>query len=141
MLHEPTRRLWAEVNTDTKDERWNEGRSKLEAPRDASGVLDNNVSAEAQEDTGDDPKLPEHDERTTNASGGHLGGVDRDSGVLCSNADTHDETCREELLPRLCESGTNWSGSKAEGSHEDLAATTKVVVEGIDDEGATVWTC
>jgi len=99
VLHEPTRRFWAEEDADSENERWNEGRSELKAPCDASGILDNNVGTEAQEDTRNDPKLPEHDECTTNAGRSHLCGIDRDGSVLCSNADTHDEPCGEELLP------------------------------------------
>ena len=138
MLHEPTRRLRTKEDTNCQDERWNEGRSELEAPRDASGVLNNNVGAESQEDTSDDPELPEHDQSTTNTGGSHLCRVDRDGSVFRSNADTHNEACGEEFLPCSCESGTNWSCGEAESGHEDLATTTKVVVKGIDDEGTTV---
>lgn len=66
----------------------------------------------------------------------HLGGVNGDSGVLGSNADAHDEASSEETLPCSGEAGTDGSGSQAERSEEDLTATAKVVVEGIDNECA-----
>lgn len=51
MLHEPTRRLGAEIDTGAQNERWDEGRTELETPGDITGVLDNDVGAETQEDT------------------------------------------------------------------------------------------
>jgi hypothetical protein len=87
--------------------------------------------------TCDDPELPEHHKRTTNAVGSHLSGIDRHSGVLRANADTHDEASGKEFLPCSCESGTNWGGGKAQGSNKDFTTTTKIVVHWVDDEGAT----
>jgi hypothetical protein len=51
MFHEPTRRLGTEEDADGEDEGRNECRSELEAPCDGTGILDNNVGAEAEEDT------------------------------------------------------------------------------------------
>ena len=113
----------------------------MKTPRDSSSILDDDVGAEAQEDTSDDPKLPEHDECTTNASWSHLCGVDGYGSVLRSDADAHDEACGEELLPGLRKGRSNWSGGEAESGHKDLATATKVVVEGINDESATVRYC
>jgi hypothetical protein len=51
VLHEPTRGLGAEEDTDEEDERWDEGRTKLETPGNGTNVLDDNIGAEPQEDT------------------------------------------------------------------------------------------
>jgi hypothetical protein len=87
--------------------------------------------------TCDDPELPEHDKCATNAVGSHLSGIDGYSGVLRTNADTHDEASGKEFLPCSCESGTNWGGSKAQRSNKNFATTTEPVVHWVDDEGAT----
>ena len=42
--------------------------------------------------TDHDPELPEHNEGTSDPMGGHLGGVDGDCSVLCTDTDTHDKT-------------------------------------------------
>ena len=89
------------------------------------------------QNTESDPELPEHHKRTTNAVGSHLSRVDRYSGVLRANANAHDEASGEELLPCSRETRTNWRGSKTQGSDEDFATTTKVVVHWVNDEGAT----
>jgi len=99
MLHQPSWRFWAEVDANSQDEGRNESRSELKAPCDSSGILDNDIGAEAQEDTSNDPELPEHDKRATDASRCHLCGIDRDSSVLRTDTDAHDEACGEELLP------------------------------------------
>jgi hypothetical protein len=91
VLHEPTGRFRAEEDTDCQNERWNEGRSKLKAPCDRSGVFDDHVGAEAQEDTSNNPKLPKHDECATNTSGSHLCRVYRYCSVLRTDTDAHDE--------------------------------------------------
>lgn len=49
--------------------------------------------------TSNNPQLPEHDKSATNPSRSHLCRVDRDRGVLCANADAHDESCGEQSLP------------------------------------------
>lgn len=51
ILHEPSRRLRAEENADSEDERWDERRAKLETPSNATGVLDYDIGAETQENT------------------------------------------------------------------------------------------
>jgi len=51
VLHQPTRRFGAEENAAHKDEGWNEGRSKLKTPCNARNIFDDNVCAEATEDT------------------------------------------------------------------------------------------
>lgn len=51
LLHEPTRRLGAEVDTDGKEEGGDEGRSELETPSDLADVLDDDVGGESEEDT------------------------------------------------------------------------------------------
>lgn len=135
VLHQPTRRLGAEEDADGEEQGGDEGRAELKTPSDLGNVLDDNVGAEAQEDTGDDPELPEHDKGTTDTGGSHLGGEDGDSSVLGTDTDTHDKTSGEELLPGPGETGTNGGGSQAKTSDEDLTTTTEVVVEGIDDEG------
>ena len=88
--------------------------------------------------TGHDPKLPEHDEGTSNSSRGHLGRVDGNGGVLCTDTDTHDEARSEQPLPRLCESRTDRAGSEAASGKENLASSAEIVVEWIDDEGASI---
>lgn len=87
--------------------------------------------------TCDDPELPEHDESTSDAMGGHLGREDGDRCVLRTDANTHDETCREQSLPGVCKGRSDGRGSQAQSSHEDLSATTEVVVKGVDNESAT----
>lgn len=118
MLHEPTRGLGAKEDPNEEDEGWDEGRTELETPSDGTNVFDNDVGAEAQEDTcgrqsasvsrratkgrqltDHDPKLPEHDEGTSNSSRGYLGRVDGDRGVLCTDTDTHDKSRREQSFP------------------------------------------
>jgi len=47
MFHKPSRRLWAEPDAATKDERRNERRAELEAPSDGSSVFDNDIGAES----------------------------------------------------------------------------------------------
>ena len=51
VLHEPARRLGAEEDTDEEDKGGDECRPELEAPGDATGVFDDDVCAETQEDT------------------------------------------------------------------------------------------
>jgi len=51
VLHQPTRRFGAEENTAHQNERWDEGRSKLETPCDARDIFDDDVCAEAEENT------------------------------------------------------------------------------------------
>jgi len=51
MFHEPARRFWTEEDADSEDEGRDERRSELEAPCDLAGILDNNVGAEAEENT------------------------------------------------------------------------------------------
>ena len=51
VLHEPTRRLRAEEDTDTEDERWDEGRAELKSPGNSASVLDDDIGAETQENT------------------------------------------------------------------------------------------
>lgn len=51
VLHEPTRGLGAKVNADGKDERWDKGRTKLQAPLEVVlDAQDGNVSKETKED-------------------------------------------------------------------------------------------
>ena len=51
MLHEPSRGLWAKVDSDHEDERRDKGGTKLETPGDPTRVLDNDIGAETKEDT------------------------------------------------------------------------------------------
>lgn len=159
MLHEPTGRLWAEVDSDSKEQRWDEGRSELKTPSDVTNIFDDDVGAETKEDacgrnsvivpflpangierdlTDNDPELPEHDECASNPCRGHLRRVDRDSRVLCTDADTHNEPRSEQSFPRLGKGGTNGGGCETESSDENLTSPAQVVVERINDESATV---
>ncbi len=45
--------------------------------------------------TNHDPKLPEHDEGTSNSGGGVLSGVDGDCGGFDTHTDTHEQTAGE----------------------------------------------
>lgn len=156
VLHEPTRRLGAEPNTQTEEERWNECRAELETPGDIAGVHDDAVGRETQEDTcfilvpvdhtvkrniltSHNPKLPEHDEGTADTVRCHLSREDRDRGVLCTDADAHDESRSKQGLPGVCEPGADGRGSEDDGSDKYLTATTEVMVERVDDEGAAVY--
>ena len=51
VLHQPARGLGTEKDTQKKDEGWDERRTKLETPGNAADVFDNDIRAEAQEDT------------------------------------------------------------------------------------------
>lgn len=51
MLHQPARRLGAEKDTGAQGEGRDECRTELQTPSDITGVLDNDVGAETQEDT------------------------------------------------------------------------------------------
>jgi hypothetical protein len=88
--------------------------------------------------TSHDPKLPEHDEGASNSSRGHLSRVDRNSGVLGTNTDSHNEPRNEQAFPSLREARANRGRSETESSEEDLASSAKVVVQRIDDESTTV---
>lgn len=68
---------------------------------------------------------------------GHLSRVDGDSCVLGTDTNSHDESGNEETFPGLGESGTDRGGGQTESSDKDLASSTQVVVEGIDDESTT----
>ena len=50
MLHKPTRRLGTEKDTTAQDEGWDERRTKLETPSNATDVLNNDIGTKAQED-------------------------------------------------------------------------------------------
>lgn len=50
LLHEPTRRLGAEEDASTQDERRNERRAQLETPGNVTSVFDNDVGGKSQED-------------------------------------------------------------------------------------------
>jgi hypothetical protein len=153
MLHEPTRRLGAEVDAGGKDKGRDEGRAKFKTPRNLANILKNDIGAKAEEDTfgvvsqcflqkkgkptNCDPELPEHDKSTTDAGRGHLSRIDGNGGVLGSDADAHDKACCEEALPRLGETRPNRGRYQAAGSDKDLASSSEVVVQGIDNKGAT----
>lgn len=81
--------------------------------------------------------MPEHDESTSNASGGHFGGVDGDGRVLGSDANTHNETSSKQALPGGGKGGTDGGRRETAGRNKDLTATAKVVIERIDNPGAT----
>ena len=132
-------RWWfvAEEDSDQEEERRDEGRAQLQTPRDSTSVLDNDIGGETEEDTSNDPELPEHDERASNASRGHLSRVNWDSCILRADSDSHDEAGGEESLPGLSESRTNGGSGQAASSDENLTTTTKVVVERVNDEGTT----
>lgn len=51
LLHEPTRGLGAEEDAAEEDEGRDKGRAELKTPGDATDVLDDDIGAEAQEDT------------------------------------------------------------------------------------------
>jgi hypothetical protein len=136
VLHEPTGRLRAEEDADGEDEGGNEGRAQLQAPRHGTGVLDDDVGGETEENADDDPELPEHDEGTADTMGSHLGRINGDGGILRANANAHDESRDEELLPRPGETRGDGGGCKAEGSDENLTTSAQVVIQRIDNEGA-----
>lgn len=51
MLHEPARRLGTKEDTNAEDEGWDERWTELETPRYVASVFNNDIGAEAQEDT------------------------------------------------------------------------------------------
>lgn len=51
VLHEPTGRLGAEEDTDSENERGDEGGTELKTPGNFASVLDDDVGAETEEDT------------------------------------------------------------------------------------------
>ena len=84
--------------------------------------------------TGNDPKLPEHDQGSSDPGRGELGREDGDRGVLGTDSNAHDETNGEERFPGFGETGGNRSGSQAGSSDEDLSSSTEVVVKRVRDE-------
>lgn len=51
MLHEPTWGFGAKEDAEAEDEGGNEGRTELQTPGDATGVFNNDIGAETQENT------------------------------------------------------------------------------------------
>jgi hypothetical protein len=88
--------------------------------------------------TSHNPKLPEHNEGSSNTSRGHLGRVNGYRRVLCPDANTHDKSSRKEFLPCPRKTGSNRGGGETASSEENLASSTQVVIERIDDESTTV---
>lgn len=127
-------------DADHEDERRDEGRAELQAPRDVGHVLDNDIGAEAEEDACGDPELPEHDQGATDASRSHLGGVDGHGSVLRADADAHDEACCEKALPRLRKARADRGGGQAGACDENLASAAEIVVQRVDNEGAAEGT-
>lgn len=50
VLHEPTRRLRTEIDTETENEGRDERRTELKTPGDSAGIHDDAVGGETQED-------------------------------------------------------------------------------------------
>jgi len=141
VLHEPTRRLRAEVDAGGEDKGRDKCRAKFKTPGNLADILENDIGAKAEEDTNCDPELPEHDKGTTDAGRGHLSRVNRNSGVLGSDADAHNKACCEEALPRLGETRSNRGRYQAAGSDEDLSSSSEVVIQGVDNKGANEASC
>jgi hypothetical protein len=51
MLHQPPRRLWAEIDADHENERGEEGRTQLKAPCNLGNIFQDDVRSETEEDT------------------------------------------------------------------------------------------
>lgn len=136
VLHQPTGRLGTEPDTGSKDKRRDKGGAKLQAPRQASSVLDSNVCDESEEDANDDPQLPEHNEGAANTMRRHLGRENGDRGVLGTDANTHGKTAPKQALPRLSKPRSDGSGRQEQASQEDFSSSSEVVVERVDNESA-----
>ena len=129
LLHEPSGRLGAEENSNCEREGGDEGGSELQSPGDGSGVLNDDVGGESEEDTEGGPELPSHDERSPDGGGRELSGEDGDGGSLGSHSDTEEESNDEELLPRLGESRADGGDDEDEGGNEDNSSSSHQVVE------------
>ena len=107
LLDVPTRRFWAEVNTNEERDCRNHRRSQLQSPCDRPDVVDRQIGAEPEENTERSPHLPTHDQSTSNSSWAVLCGVDWYGGSLSAHTNTEKKTRDEELRPGLSESGSN----------------------------------
>lgn len=67
----------------------------------------------------------------------HLGRVDGHRCIFGANADSHDKTGCKKALPALSTCGADGGNGEDECGEEDLASSSKPVVERIDDECAT----
>lgn len=80
-----------------------------------------------------DPQLPEHDERASDPSRGQFGREDGHGGVLGADTNTENESNSEQGLPRVGEARGYRGGEEDEGCEENLATTSKEVIQGVDD--------
>ena len=134
LLHQPTRRLGAEEDTDEQRDGGNDGSTQHETPVERLvNIQDSQVENRAQHDTESGPHLPGHDESTTDGSGSVLSSVDGDSRGLETHTNTHEKTASELLAPGLTEGRTEDRPDTEVGSEEDSPATTEVEVEGISE--------
>lgn len=165
LLHQPSRRLRAEVDSDRERQGGDERRSELKSPRDRlekgrweiqvsststdaidrngictdSGVLHDDVCGESEEDSERGPELPSHDERSSDGGGRELSGEDGHGRSLGSHSDTEQQSDDEQLLPGLSEPGADRCDDEDERGQENDSSSTEDVVERVrepaSDEG------
>jgi len=139
LLEEPSRRLRAEVDADDKRESGDESRTKLKTPSDRPNIHNDDVGAEAEEDTKCGPELPAHDKGSSNGCGRVLSSKDRNGSTFSSHTNTKEQTDNEQLLPSLGQARADGSNNENDGGDEDAASSTEPVVDGIrkpaPDEG------
>lgn len=109
LLDEPSSGFWTEEDTDGQGNGGNHGATKLKPP-----VGDDQVGGETQKDTESGPKLPAHDQRSSNGGGRVFGGKDG----YCRSLDTHTESENksggEEGAPGFGETGRDGRGDETE---------------------------
>ena len=135
LLHQPTRRLGAEVDETKERHGRDEGSTQHQTPV-VDVVVDSEVDGGSEHDTKGRPHLPGHDEGTADSSRGVLGSVDRNSGSLDTHTNTHEKTASKLLLPGLAEGRTDDRPETEVGREEDDTTTTEPVVNGIREPAA-----
>lgn len=131
LLDIPPGRFWAEIDTDQKGDRGNEGGTEFKPPGNVSNPLQRQIGAKAKEDAEGDPHLPTHNKTTSNRSGDIFGGKNGDCGRLGAHTDPEQQTADEKLFPGLGEAGTDDRDKTEDGTEEDGPAAAEEVVERI----------
>lgn len=90
-----------------------------------------------QENAERSPQLPTHDQSTSDTCRCVLSGVRGNCRGLGAHTDTEQETTSKELLPTLCEAGTDDGDEAEDGGDEDASTATEPVVEWISQPTTT----
>lgn len=120
---------WTEVYSNHQRHRRDEGRPQLETPCDITDLVDCQVGTKAEKDAKGGPHLPTHHQPTTDGGGAVFGGVNGNHGRLTAHPHTQEQTCHEELLPRLGAPGPDDGEETEDGRDEDGASSAEIVVQ------------